>query len=96
MGRQPCAARRRWPAMSHVWNFPRGQLISKAVEASGLGVRRFAHEILGRERRVVWRRLAGEHSMPAIVREKCDKFVANRLPVAKGKEPAPIRDYGVQ
>lgn len=51
------------------------ELISAAVEASGLSVRRFAKEILTRAPRTVWRWLAGTHPMPQAVRERCADIV---------------------
>jgi hypothetical protein len=52
------------------------ELISKAIEKSGLSVRGFARQVLVREPRTVWRWLAGENALPAAVREKCETLVA--------------------
>ena len=53
------------------------ELISKAIEVSGLSVRRFAREILVREPRTVWRWLAGENALPTAVREKAEEIISN-------------------
>ncbi len=47
------------------------ELISAAIDASGLSVRRFATEILTRDPRTIWRWLAGDNPMPQAVRERC-------------------------
>lgn len=47
------------------------ELISAAIEASGLSVRRFAKEVLTRDPRTVWRWLAGDNPMPQAVRKRC-------------------------
>jgi hypothetical protein len=52
------------------------ELISAAIRASGLSVRRFARETLLRDPRTVWRWLAGDNPMPELVREKCRAIVA--------------------
>jgi hypothetical protein len=52
------------------------ELISAAIKASGLSVRRFAADVLTRDPRTVWRWLAGENPLPAAVRAKCEAIVA--------------------
>lgn len=56
---------------------PDAKLLSQAIEASGLSVRRFADEVLVRNPRTVWRWLAGENSLPEAVREKCKAIIAD-------------------
>lgn len=51
------------------------ELISAAIKASGLSVRRFAAEVLTRDPRTVWRWLAGENALPQAVRERCEAIV---------------------
>ncbi len=51
------------------------ELISAAIKASGLSVRRFAAEILTRDARTVWRWLAGENPLPQAVRAKCEAIL---------------------
>ena len=50
-------------------------LLSAAIKASGLSVRRFAADVLTRDPRTVWRWLAGENPLPRAVREKCEAIV---------------------
>jgi predicted RNA-binding Zn-ribbon protein involved in translation (DUF1610 family) len=68
------------------------ELISKAIEASGLSVRRFARDVLVREPRTVWRWLAGENSLPLAVREKAEAIVVDlgKLYPAAGNEPIAV------
>ena len=56
------------------------ELISAAIEATGLSVRRFAREVLVREPRTVWRWLAGENPLPTAVREKAEQIIAAKPP----------------
>lgn len=53
------------------------ELLSKAIEASGLSVRRFADVVLVRNPRTVWRWLAGENPLPEAVRTKCEQLIAD-------------------
>lgn len=52
------------------------ELISAAIKASGLSVRRFAAEVLIRDPRTVWRWLAGENPLPLAVRTRCEAILA--------------------
>lgn len=52
------------------------ELLSRAIEASGLSVRRFARDVLLRDPRTVWRWLAGEHALPPIVRTRLEQLLA--------------------
>ncbi len=58
-------------------NTPDQNLISAAIRASGLSVRRFAADVLTRDARTVWRWLAGENALPRAVRERCETILAN-------------------
>ncbi len=51
------------------------ELISRAIAASGLSVRRFAREQLVRDARTVWRWLAGSSPLPRVVRESCEAYL---------------------
>jgi hypothetical protein len=53
------------------------ELISAAIKASGLSVRRFARDVLTRDPRTVWRWLAGSNPLPQAVRAKCEAIVAS-------------------
>lgn len=64
------------------------ELLSAAIAASGLSVRRFAREILLREPRTVWRWLAGENALPALVREKCAAIIQS-TPDSRAGEASP-------
>jgi hypothetical protein len=62
-------------------SLPDKELISAAVKASRLSVRRFSRERLVRDPRTVWRWLAGENDLPRDVRAWCVAFVReNPLP----------------
>lgn len=52
------------------------ELLSAAIKASGLSVRRFAREVLIRDPRTVWRWLADENGLPAVVRTRCEQIIA--------------------
>lgn len=52
------------------------ELLSAAIKASGLSVRRFAHDVLTRDPRTVWRWLAGENPLPHAVRERCEAIIS--------------------
>lgn len=56
------------------------ELISAAIEATGLSVRRFAREVLVREPRTVWRWLAGENALPTAVRERAQQILDEKKP----------------
>lgn len=56
------------------------ELLSRAIAGSGKSVRRFAREELVREPRTVWRWLAGENPVPAMVREHLQEYVAAHPP----------------
>lgn len=56
------------------------ELLSLAVKASDLSVRRFAREVLTRDPRTVWRWLAGENPLPDAVRQKCKAIIADWTP----------------
>lgn len=56
------------------------ELLSAAIKASNLSVRRFAADVLTRDPRTVWRWLAGENALPAAVRAKCEAIVTAPAP----------------
>lgn len=51
------------------------ELLSRAIEVSGLSVRQFAKQVLVREPRTVWRWLAGENALPTAVRAKAEEII---------------------
>jgi hypothetical protein len=62
------------------------ELLSRAIAGSGKSVRRFAREELVREPRTVWRWLAGENPVPAMVREHLQAYVVEH-PAPEGWTP---------
>ncbi len=66
------------------------ELLSAAIEASGLSVRQFAADVLIRDPRTVWRWLRGPdehgaHLLPVAVRKRCEAILSN-----SGKPDPPI------
>ena len=51
------------------------ELLSLAIERSGLSVRQFASEKLTRDPRTVFRWLAGDNPLPKAVREYCTQLI---------------------
>lgn len=53
------------------------ELLSAAIEASGLTVTRFCADVLARNPRTIWRWLNGANPLPDAVRRKCEAILSN-------------------
>jgi hypothetical protein len=64
---------------------PDAELLTKAIEASGMSARRFAVRVLIRDERTVRRWLSGDSPLPKPVRDFLKEYVADNAPRERGK-----------